>query len=81
MSADVAANGATVVLLVNEPVFNALRAKGVIAGTCNAPNLQQIVSKVLQSPRVARTVWLLLRVSMHKGHTSSPASAVATGAQ
>lgn len=38
MSADVAANGATVVLLVNEPVFNALRAKGVIAGTCNAPN-------------------------------------------
>lgn len=44
LSAIMAANGATVVLFVNEPIFDALPAKCVLAGASNLPNLHHIMN-------------------------------------
>jgi hypothetical protein len=86
MRAIVSANRAIVVMLVDKPVFDALLAVLVLAGTSDLPNLQRVTGAqkkyllLLESMSTARTVSKLLNDSMHIAQTSSPASQRATGA-
>lgn len=75
-----AANWAIIVLLINKPAFNALRAVLVPAGAPYLSNLHQNVTACGQPSKNVHTDWFMPIVSMHNGQASSPASAATTGA-